>query len=81
MVQQSDIAYHDQTSWLDRHGQTVLTYISFFIFLVVIGFPFYYIFTSSPSHREMIYSRFHRVIFLLRRPLRITSICGNRFRL
>ena len=34
-------------SWFQQHGQTVMTYLSFAIFLLTIGFPFYYIFTSS----------------------------------
>ena len=42
----------EQRSWLDRHGQTLLTYLSFLIFVLVIGFPFYYIFTSSITPRD-----------------------------
>jgi ABC-type glycerol-3-phosphate transport system permease component len=39
------------TAWLDRHGQNLLTYISFAIFLLIVVFPFYYIFTSSITPR------------------------------
>jgi ABC-type glycerol-3-phosphate transport system permease component len=34
-------------SWLHRHGQSLLTYICFALFVVIIGVPFYYIFMSS----------------------------------
>jgi ABC-type glycerol-3-phosphate transport system permease component len=44
-----------QRSWLARHGQTLATYISFVIFLVVIGFPFYYIFTSSITPKNALF--------------------------
>ncbi|MBI1279243.1 MAG: ABC transporter permease subunit [Anaerolineaceae bacterium] len=41
----SQAVYHQ--SWLQRHGQGILTYICFAVFVVIIGVPFYYIFTSS----------------------------------
>ncbi|MFQ3567259.1 MAG: carbohydrate ABC transporter permease [Aggregatilineales bacterium] len=36
-----------QASWWNRHGQTVLIYISFALFAFTIGLPFYFIFVSS----------------------------------
>jgi ABC-type glycerol-3-phosphate transport system permease component len=33
--------------WLRRHSETVLTYAAFFVMVLVIGVPFYYIFVSS----------------------------------
>ncbi len=41
----SQIAYRQ--SWLQRHGQSILTYMGFAVFVVIIGVPFYFIFTSS----------------------------------
>ena len=43
------------TSWIQRHGQSLLTYLSFAIFAIVIGFPFYYIFTSSITPRTELF--------------------------
>jgi ABC-type glycerol-3-phosphate transport system permease component len=42
-------------SWLHRHGQSLFLYLSFAIFVLVIGFPFYYIFTSSITPRDELF--------------------------
>lgn len=42
-------------TWFQRYGQTLFTYISFAIFAFVIGFPFYYIFTSSITPRTELF--------------------------
>lgn len=36
-----------QPSWLQRHGRTVAIYTGFVVFVLFVGFPFYYIFVSS----------------------------------
>lgn len=47
--------YEDRTTWLERNGQTITIYICFFIFVLVIGFPFYYIFISSVTPRDELF--------------------------
>ena len=42
-------------SWLHRHGPSLLTYLGFAIFVVVIGVPFYYIFISSITPRTELF--------------------------
>jgi ABC-type glycerol-3-phosphate transport system permease component len=42
-------------SWLARYGQTVMLYLSFAVFAVVIGVPFYYIFTSSITPKNELF--------------------------
>ena len=42
-------------SWFQRHGQTLMTYVSFVVFIIVIGFPFYYIFTSSITPKNELF--------------------------
>ena len=49
------LIYDDQTTWFERHGSTLLTYFCFFIFVLVIGFPFYYIFISSVAPRDELF--------------------------
>lgn len=44
-----------QRSWLQKHGQSLLTYICFAIFVVIIGVPFYYIFTSSITPKNELF--------------------------
>ncbi|HVO41613.1 MAG TPA: carbohydrate ABC transporter permease [Aggregatilineales bacterium] len=42
-------------SWVQHHGQTVLIYVSFLVFLVIIGLPFYFIFISSVTPKEELF--------------------------
>lgn len=54
---QSSRSYEQtQLSWLDQHGQSVMIWAGFFLFLLVIGFPFYYIFISSITPRTEMFS-------------------------
>jgi ABC-type glycerol-3-phosphate transport system permease component len=41
--------------WLRLHGQTILTYTAFALFVLVIGFPFYYILISSFTPRTELF--------------------------
>ena len=41
--------------WLQRHGQTIFTYASFCLFVLLIGFPFYYIVLSSITPRTELF--------------------------
>lgn len=44
-----------QPSFLRRNGQTILTYATFIVFVVVIAVPFYYIFMSSITPRNELF--------------------------
>lgn len=43
------------TSFFSRHGQTLLTYISFALFVFIIGLPFYYIVVSSITPKSELF--------------------------
>lgn len=46
----------NRPSWWARNGQTVLIYTSFALFLFVIGLPFYFIFISSITPQNELFS-------------------------
>jgi ABC-type glycerol-3-phosphate transport system permease component len=54
-VRPADKTTAPQISWLEHHWQTIAIYISFAIFVIVIGLPFYYIFTSSITPRNELF--------------------------
>src|SRR5262249_22081877 len=45
---------HRQT-WLQQHGESLTIYISFAVFVFIIGVPFYYIFVSSITPRSELF--------------------------
>lgn len=46
---------HPRSSWWTRHGQSILIYVAFVVFLLVIGVPFYYIFISSVTPQQELF--------------------------
>lgn len=43
-------------SWFSQHGHKLTVYVGFVIFVIVVGFPFYYIFISSITPRTELFT-------------------------
>ncbi len=50
------VAPYQRPSWWSRHGRSVTTYTAFVVFVLFIGFPFYFIVVSSITPRHELFS-------------------------